>query len=48
MTITVADSKEAHNIYRIGQIYSSVGETLQRLGDAPIRKPGLLGLSFHP
>ena len=43
----VADGKEAHDIYRIGQTYDSVDETLARLGYAPNRKPGELGFTFH-
>ncbi len=43
----VATGKEAHDIYRIGQSYDSVDETLARLGYAPNRKPGELGFTFH-
>jgi len=43
----VADGKEARDIYRIGQTYDSVDETLARLGYAPNRKPGQLGFTFH-
>jgi uncharacterized protein (DUF849 family) len=43
----VADGKEAHDIYRIGQRYDSVDETLARLGYAPNRKPGQVGFTFH-
>jgi hypothetical protein len=43
----VATGKEAHDIYRIGQTYNSVDETLARLGYAPNRKPGELGFTFH-
>jgi uncharacterized protein (DUF849 family) len=43
----VATGKEARDIYRIGQTYSSVDETLARLGYAPNRKPGQLGFTFH-
>ena len=34
-------------MYRIGQTYGSVDETLARLGYAPNRKPGELGFTFH-
>jgi uncharacterized protein (DUF849 family) len=43
----VATGKEARDIYRIGQTYDSVDETLERLGYAPNRKPGQLGFTFH-
>jgi uncharacterized protein (DUF849 family) len=43
----VADGKEARDIYRIGETYNSVDETLARLGYAPNRKPGQLGFTFH-
>src|SRR5262245_14577698 len=43
----VADGKEARDIYRIGQTYDSVDETLARLGYAPNRQPGQLGFTFH-
>jgi uncharacterized protein (DUF849 family) len=43
----IADGKEARDIYRIGQTYDSVDETLARLGYAPNRKPGELGFTFH-
>ena len=43
----VADGKEARDIYRIGETYSSVDETLAKLGWAPNRKPGQLGFTFH-
>src|SRR5215204_4693827 len=38
----VADGKEARDIYRIGETYGSVDETLAKLGWAPNRKPGQL------
>jgi uncharacterized protein (DUF849 family) len=43
----VADGKEARDIYRIGETYGSVDETLAKLGWAPNRKPGQLGFTFH-
>jgi uncharacterized protein (DUF849 family) len=43
----VATGKEARDIYRIGETYDSVDETLERLGYAPNRKPGQLGFTFH-
>ena len=43
----VADGKEARDIYRIGQTYDSVDETLARLGYAPNRQPGQIGFTFH-
>ena len=43
----VATGKEARDMYRIGQTYDSVDETLARLGYAPNRKPGQLGFTFH-
>jgi uncharacterized protein (DUF849 family) len=43
----VADGKEARDIYRIGDTYNSVDETLANLGYAPTRKPGQRGFTFH-
>jgi uncharacterized protein (DUF849 family) len=43
----VATGKEARDIYRIGQTYTSVEETLAKLGYAPNRKPGQTGFTFH-
>ena len=43
----VATGKEARDLYRIGQTYNSVDETLARLGYAPNRKPGQTGFTFH-
>jgi uncharacterized protein (DUF849 family) len=43
----VADGKEARDIYRIGDTYHSVDETLANLGWAPNRKPGQRGFTFH-
>lgn len=44
---TVATGKEARDIYRIGETYGSVDETLARLGYAPNREPGQVGFTFH-
>ena len=43
----VATGKEARDMYRIGESYNSVDETLARLGYAPNRKPRELGFTFH-
>jgi uncharacterized protein (DUF849 family) len=43
----VATGKEARDIYRIGEQYSSVDETLAKLGYAPNRQPGQLGFTQH-
>ena len=43
----VADGKEARDIYRIGEQYSSVDETLAKLGYAPNRAPGQVGFTGH-
>jgi uncharacterized protein (DUF849 family) len=43
----VADGKEARDIYRIGEQYSSVDETLAKLGYAPNRVPGQVGFTGH-
>jgi uncharacterized protein (DUF849 family) len=43
----VADGKEARDIYRIGEQYSSVDETLAKLGYAPNRLPGQVGFTGH-
>jgi len=43
----IATGKDAHDIYRIGQTYNSVDETLAHLGYAPNRKPGQVGFTFH-
>ncbi len=43
----VATGKEARDIYRIGETYNSVDETLAQLGYAPNRQPGQLGFTFH-
>ncbi|QRY64191.1 3-keto-5-aminohexanoate cleavage protein [Gordonia sp. PDNC005] len=43
----VATGKEARDIYRIGEQYSSIDETLAKLGYAPNRQPGQLGFTQH-
>ncbi|KAA0016517.1 3-keto-5-aminohexanoate cleavage protein [Antrihabitans cavernicola] len=43
----VADGKEARDIYRIGEQYSSVDETLAKLGYAPNRVLGQVGFTGH-
>ena len=43
----VATGKEARDIYRIGETYNSVDETIARLGYAPNRRQGELGFTFH-
>jgi len=43
----IATGKEARDIYRIGQTYNSVEETIDRLGYAPNRRQGQLGFTFH-
>jgi uncharacterized protein (DUF849 family) len=43
----VATGKEARDIYRLGETYTSVDETLARLGYAPNRRPGQRGFTFH-
>ncbi|MBJ8345675.1 3-keto-5-aminohexanoate cleavage protein [Antrihabitans sp. YC2-6] len=43
----VADGKEARDIYRIGEQYSTVDETLAKLGYAPNRAPGQVGFTGH-
>jgi uncharacterized protein (DUF849 family) len=44
---SVADGKEARDIYKIGEYWNSADETLAKLGWAPNRKPGQLGFTFH-
>ncbi|EJN40375.1 hypothetical protein PMI38_00107 [Pseudomonas sp. GM84] len=41
----IATGKEAREIYKIGQSYSSTDETLAQLGMAPNRKPGQRGFT---
>ncbi len=43
----VATAKEAREIYRIGEFYSSADETLARNGFAPNRQPGQRGFLRH-
>ncbi|UGT57040.1 3-keto-5-aminohexanoate cleavage protein [Nocardia asteroides] len=43
----VADGKQARDIYRIGEQYASVEETLAKLGYAPNRRPGQVGFTQH-
>ncbi|RDH09544.1 3-keto-5-aminohexanoate cleavage protein [Tsukamurella pulmonis] len=43
----IASGKEARDIYRIGEQYGSVGETLAKLGYAPNRQAGQLGFTQH-
>ncbi|WP_019203161.1 3-keto-5-aminohexanoate cleavage protein [Tsukamurella sp. 1534] len=43
----IATGKEARDIYRIGEQYGSVDETLAKLGYAPNRQAGRLGFTQH-
>lgn len=43
----VADAKDAHDLYRIGQTYADADETLAKLGYAPNRLPGQVGFTQH-
>ena len=43
----IATGKEARRIYRIGEFYKSVDETLATNGFAPNRKPGQKGFLLH-
>jgi uncharacterized protein (DUF849 family) len=43
----VATGKEARDMYRIGETYDSVDETLAKLGYAPNRQTGQRGFTFH-
>ncbi|MFE7224152.1 3-keto-5-aminohexanoate cleavage protein [Nocardioides sp. NPDC057577] len=43
----VADAKDAHDIYRIGETYADTDETLAKLGYAPNRRPGQVGFTQH-
>jgi uncharacterized protein (DUF849 family) len=43
----VATGKEARDLYRIGETYNSVDETLAKLGYAPNRQTGQRGFTFH-
>jgi uncharacterized protein (DUF849 family) len=44
---SVANGKEARDVYKIGQYWNSADEAIARLGFAPNRKPGQLGFTFH-
>ena len=44
---SIADGKEARDIYKIGEYYDSADEALAKLGFAPNRKPGQVGFTFH-
>jgi uncharacterized protein (DUF849 family) len=43
----VATGKEAREVYKIGERYSSAEETIARIGFPPGRKPGQVGFTFH-
>ncbi|KQZ75198.1 3-keto-5-aminohexanoate cleavage protein [Nocardioides sp. Root151] len=43
----IATGKDARETYKIGEQYSSVDETLAKLGFAPNRQPGQVGFTFH-
>ena len=43
----VATGKEAREIYRIGEQYADVDETLAKIGFAPNRRPGQMGFTQH-
>jgi len=43
----VATGKEAREMYKVGVQYTSVDETLAKLGYAPNRTPGQVGFTFH-
>ena len=44
---SVANGKEARDIYKIGEYWNTADEAIARLGFAPNRKPGQLGFTFH-
>ncbi|EFC85345.1 3-keto-5-aminohexanoate cleavage protein [Parafrankia sp. EUN1f] len=44
---SVAGGKEAREVYRLGETYSSAEETLAKLGFPPDRRPGQRGFTFH-
>ncbi|HKO33378.1 MAG TPA: 3-keto-5-aminohexanoate cleavage protein [Candidatus Limnocylindria bacterium] len=44
---SVADGKEARDIYKIGEYWNSADEALAKLGFAPNRKAGQVGFTFH-
>lgn len=43
----IATGKEARAMYKLGEHYTSVDETLAKLGYAPNRQPGQVGFTFH-
>jgi uncharacterized protein (DUF849 family) len=43
----IATGKEAKRIYRIGEFYQSVDETLAKNGFPPNRQPGQKGFLLH-
>jgi uncharacterized protein (DUF849 family) len=43
----VATGKEARDVYKLDEHYSSAEETLAKIGFPPGRKPGQLGFTFH-
>jgi uncharacterized protein (DUF849 family) len=43
----VATGKEAREVYKLDEYWSSADEALARLGFAPNRKPGQVGFTFH-
>jgi uncharacterized protein (DUF849 family) len=43
----VATGKEAREVYKIGERYSSAEETIAKVGFPPGRKPGQVGFTFH-
>jgi len=43
----IASGQEARRIYRIGEFYNSIDETLARNGFAPNRRPGQMGFLQH-
>jgi uncharacterized protein (DUF849 family) len=43
----IADGQEARRIYRIGEFYTTIDETLARNGFVPNRKPGQKGFVQH-
>jgi hypothetical protein len=43
----IATGPEAKRIYRIGEVYESIDETLAKNGFAPNRQPGQKGFLHH-
>jgi hypothetical protein len=43
----VATGKEARDVYKLDEHYSTPGETLAKIGFPPGRKRGQLGFTFH-